>query len=346
MKLRSLYSNKPAIFPDIPFTDGLNVVFAKVRDPRADGKHSHNLGKTFLITVIDFCLLAELDRDHAFKVNSPRFDEFVFFLELLNHRGEAVTIRRPVVGRQSIALHFHQRARTDLRHLDLADWSAHSLGIEAAQAKLDSFLSIAHVKPANYRKLLRFFLRRQADYNDPFELSSYAKGKDRDWKPDVANLIGLDGEIIRNKYLAEEHRNSLVKEYQQLEATTGQKGERYDEIKGEIEIREAGLLRGQREINAFSFRAVEEALSDDLVANVETRISDLNQRRYKLDFQIAEVRRSLETKLAFSPEAMEVVFEEAQIHFPESLKKSYQDLAEFNRRLSSGREQRLRGTLE
>lgn len=67
MKLASLYSNKEEKFPTIRFREGFNVVFAQVKEPNASERDVHNLGKTFLIEVIDFCLIARVDRDHPFK---------------------------------------------------------------------------------------------------------------------------------------------------------------------------------------------------------------------------------------------------------------------------------------
>ena len=61
MRLSSIYTNKPRIFPRINFNEGFNIIFAKVKDPSKVEKDSHNLGKTFLIKVIDFLLLADIE---------------------------------------------------------------------------------------------------------------------------------------------------------------------------------------------------------------------------------------------------------------------------------------------
>ncbi len=64
MKFISLYSNKPDIFPKIQFHEGINVVFARVKESFISNQDSHNLGKTFLIEVIDFALLCNLKKEH------------------------------------------------------------------------------------------------------------------------------------------------------------------------------------------------------------------------------------------------------------------------------------------
>jgi uncharacterized protein YydD (DUF2326 family) len=57
MKLSKLYSNRHNSFPPIRFNDGLNVVLAEIRDPENLNKDTHNLGKTTIAQIIDFCLL-------------------------------------------------------------------------------------------------------------------------------------------------------------------------------------------------------------------------------------------------------------------------------------------------
>ena len=73
MKLRSLYSNDDQRLPRIEFRDGLSVLFARVRDPDVQSHDSHNLGKTFLIRVLDFVLLGGCEQKHPFKIRGHPF---------------------------------------------------------------------------------------------------------------------------------------------------------------------------------------------------------------------------------------------------------------------------------
>lgn len=66
MKLSHLYTNNPAIFTPIRFREGLNVILARIQHPKDHEKVSHNLGKTLLIDVIDFCLLKEVGTKNHF----------------------------------------------------------------------------------------------------------------------------------------------------------------------------------------------------------------------------------------------------------------------------------------
>ena len=96
MKLSRLYSNRPVAFPPIRFNDGLNVVLAEIRDPENLNKDTHNLGKTTVALIIDFCLLKKRSKSFFLFKHEGLFGEFVFFLEVHLGDGRFVTIRRSV----------------------------------------------------------------------------------------------------------------------------------------------------------------------------------------------------------------------------------------------------------
>lgn len=65
MQLSRLYSNQDSLFEPIDFNSGeraniLNIVFARVTKPKDRKRHSHNLGKTTLIHLLDFLLLKNI----------------------------------------------------------------------------------------------------------------------------------------------------------------------------------------------------------------------------------------------------------------------------------------------
>src|SRR5258706_12598944 len=98
MKLLSLYSNEEHIFPRIDFFEGFNVVFARGSDATNPELDAHNLGKTFLASVINFGLLAHGGPSHPFKAVPDRFANFAFYLHLLTNDGQYALIRRSPTG--------------------------------------------------------------------------------------------------------------------------------------------------------------------------------------------------------------------------------------------------------
>ena len=80
MKLSRLYSNKPHLFEPIDFVPGLNVVLAEIRVPENRKKDTHNLGKTTLGRLLNFCFLSTKDPYFFLFKHQALFREFVFFL--------------------------------------------------------------------------------------------------------------------------------------------------------------------------------------------------------------------------------------------------------------------------
>jgi uncharacterized protein YydD (DUF2326 family) len=343
MKLASLYSNKEEKFPTIRFREGFNVVFAQVKEPNASERDVHNLGKTFLIEVIDFCLIARVDRDHPFKDKADLFRDFVFYLELETDSGDYVTIQRAAAGRQAISIQIETERNKILRELPHSEWKYPSLGQAKAKGILNDLLGLDSIKPYTYRKGLGYFLRSQSDYIDEFCITSkFGSGRHRDWKPFVALMLGFDHELLLKKYDLDDEIDKLSDYCKRLEKEAGTRSEEYDEIRGRIQILENKRDRLRQELDDFSFKEVESEISEDVVLRIEQQITELNQKRYTIDYELQEIEHSLQSEYAFDIDKINQVFQETRVFLPESLVHSYQELVDFNRRLSSDRSKRLR----
>lgn len=77
MFLRKLYSEPEDLFEEIEFVDGVNFIFGK-KDNIGDKKRSMNgIGKSTLLDLIDFCLLASFSKDHSSRLYSAKEKELL-----------------------------------------------------------------------------------------------------------------------------------------------------------------------------------------------------------------------------------------------------------------------------
>jgi uncharacterized protein YydD (DUF2326 family) len=159
MQLSHLYSSASNLFDDISFNslehaNTLNVVFARVTKPKARERDSHNLGKTTLVYLIDFCLLRSTSGDSEFFLvkHAGRFNDGAFFLEVATKPGAFVTIRRAVNDQTKIGLKFHDKPRLDFRKLPPDQWDHWDVAIDPAREILDAHLNLAAITPWDYRK--------------------------------------------------------------------------------------------------------------------------------------------------------------------------------------------------
>jgi len=327
MKLRKLSSNFSDVFPDIDFTDGLNVVFARVQNPSHVETDSHNLGKTFLTRVIDFVLLGSIDKSHEFRKHADILGLFVL-------------IRRPVSGRSNIQIASYKSRSNNV------EFQHEKLGLDKARATLDGLLSLTAISSLGYayRKGLTYSLRRQADYHDEFRLSRFSIGKDRDWKPYVAGLLGLDHEKISRKYELEDEIQRIESEIKHIEASADIHGDEYDEVSGTLQLRKSRARELEEQIGRFSFRDLESGISEELVNSVEAQISDLNEELYDLDYRLKEISDAVKEKPQFDLDNVRALHAEIGLYFPDNLTRSYEELVEFNDKITSERRTRLTET--
>ena len=335
MRLRRLYSNLDHYFTPILFNYGLNVVLAEIRLPENRSKSSHNLGKSTLARVIDFCLLGSVGKDHFFKKREDLFGEFVFFLEIELLDGSFLTIRRAALNPSKVSFSLSPTTQPDLTSLPSDDWSHSELPFAKAKSLLDGYLNLRDIDPWKFRNAIGYFLRSQADYDDVFKLQRHA-GVDKDWKPILARILGLDALIFTKRYELKaeiEVKAALLAKAQQNADITESDPAKVDAL---IQLREAEVFRMQAELDETT------AVVDDF----DAQIADLNQDRYRLSHSVSELERGLVAdKIAFDPQKAKILFEEAGVNFPDQVKTDFEQLIAFNKAITEERSEYLREEL-
>ena len=192
MKLIRVFSDGP--FKNVKFDEGYNVVLATIYD-KENKKDTHNLGKTSLLVVIDFLLLAKFSIKFPILTN-PIFSTQTFFLEILLNSGKYLVIRRSIEKPSKISFKLNDEP---LKDFDIpTEWDKENIAFETAQDMLNAYLDYDVLTNWPYRKSISYFLRTQKDYSDVFQLNKF-KGKHITWKPFVFDLLGFDGNLVGKK---------------------------------------------------------------------------------------------------------------------------------------------------
>lgn len=118
-----------------------------------------------------------------------------------------------------------------------------------------------------------------------------------------------------------------VADYEKLQARILAKG---DEVTTKVSA-----------LDQFDFHSQEAGLNQELADEIEGQIAELNEATYNTNFDLAQVRRGLNTKIDFNLTEVQRIFEEAQITFPDQLAKDYSELVEFNNRIHAERRESL-----
>jgi len=341
MKLSYLYSDQPDTFAPIRFRDGFNVVLAHIHNPKDGSKLGHNLGKTLLIEILDFCFLKKVTKDHLFKRRADLFSGFIFFLEIQLPNGNFLTTRRSAAEPTKIAFKRHNEARQDFSELPESAWDHWRETFDNAVVLLDSILAFTSIKPWSYRKGLGYFLRGQNDYGNVFQLSKFGVGKHKDWKPYIAKVLGFDDAVLTEKYEADAASAKLRNDAAEVQAEVTLKSKDFDKLRASIAVKRDEVETKVRAIDAFDFHGQEIELAREVAESTEVEIADNNNLLYNARHDLAQVERGLEDDIHFDLADIKRVFSEAQITFPDQLVRDYDDLIEFNRRIHTERRSAL-----
>lgn len=338
MKLKQLYSNSET-FHNVKFNDGLNVVLGKVYRKYDKLKDSHNLGKSTLIEILDFMLLKDIDKEHIFKKFHNVFRYHIFYLEIELNNGTYLTIKRNVVEPNKVSFKENSASTTCN---DTTLWDYVDVSRNKAEEWLNSKLAFDVLSDWKYRKTVSFFLRTQRDYQHVFQLGKFQNGKHKDWKPVVFELIGYNSQCLKDKYELDQQIKDLKRTEQDINKEMAVHASDFDKIKGLLELKTAERDDMKERVDAFNFYAEERSLNKNLVEDIEKRISDLNTREYALSYDLEKTKASIKNIPNFDIEQLKKLYEEVEIYFPDSMTHRYEELVDFNKKVTEERNKYLK----
>ena len=336
MKFCKIYSNNNEQFHNIKFYDGFNVILAEITDKSKMEKDTHNLGKTSLISLIDFLLLKEINNKSKFFLTKVGFEGQVFFAELKLNNGKYLIIRREVNNPTKISFKINEHELDGFQ--TQLDYDEENLSLDKAKQKLNEYLGFDVLPKWQYRKSVTYLLRTQKDFLDVFKLDKFKGGRDKDWKPFMFDLLGFDGEIIKKKYDLEDERQELINKLDTLKQEANINLDERDKITGLLDIKSDEKKKIEDKIDKFNFYENDKAINQELVEEIDFRIQLLNTRRYSLSLEIKKIELSLSTKQGtINLNKLKNLYEDVKIYFPDDLFHNYEMLLDFKKSITEER---------
>lgn len=341
MKLSKLYSNQPDSFAPVSFKPGLNVVLAEIRLFENRNKDTHNLGKSILGRMIDYCMLTRKSVEFFLFKHEELFNEFVFFLEIELFDSTFVTVRRSVQDATKISFKRHVVGQQDLNSLTGLKWDHADVPFDRAKEILDGILDWRSLKPWPFRQAAGYLIRSQDDYRDVFQLGSYGS-KHANWKPFLAHILGFNSELMVNHYKKEEELSKKQNTEKSIKGELGGSVEDISKIEGMLLLKQKDVDKKQKLLDAFDFRKEDRMQTKQVVEEIDERIAALNGERYTLMKNRKKIVTSLEEDIIlFNPDEAKRLFLEANIVFEGQIKQDFEQLIAFNKAISEERRQYL-----
>ncbi|CAM3053164.1 DUF2326 domain-containing protein [Dichelobacter nodosus] len=347
MKLSKLYSNLPDKFSPITFNDGVNFIYGDVKHPKDHKLDSHNLGKTTLARLLDFMFLAKKNKEQFLYKHIEIFERFIFFLEINLETDHYLTIRRSVAEGTKVSFITHKCPNQDYKNLANEQWDHIDLPFEKAKEYLDGVLNLTALKDWNYRQSISYLIRTQDDFGEVFQLNKY-RGKDINWKPYLADLLGFDGNLAKQHYEVAKEEEAIKKQIREINNSDEKSvSEALSKIDGRLLLYEDELNKTQNFIESFNFHEIDKQTIERLVEEIDNQIIYLNKKEYTLKNSIQRIERSFtENKIKFDSNEVKKLFEEAQVLFPEQIIKNFEQLIAFNEEITRERNGYLKQELD
>lgn len=338
MKLVKIFANKN--FKNIEFEPEFNVVMATIFEKQKK-KDTHNLGKTSLIHVINFILLGSFNN----KIFGNKiFNGVVFYGELALNNGRYLIIKREIDTNTKISFKINDSKTKGF--LIPKNWDVENLTFDKARKKLNENLGFDVVSSYDYRKSITYFLRTQQDYLDVYKLDKF-KGKHIDWKPFVFELLGYDSNLIIKKLLLEEDINKKKEIIRILKDEARINVNDRDILAGLLDIKELEVNEAKSSIDKFNFFQQDQYINKELIESIDNQIQILSTDRYRIAYDIDKIEKSLANiSEQINIEELQKLHNEAQLLFPDELKKEFSDLLKFNEAISRDRKRYLGENLQ
>jgi uncharacterized protein YydD (DUF2326 family) len=338
MKISKIYSNKN--FKNIEFNEKFNAIVAFIESDKKED--THNLGKTSLIRVIDFLLLSSFDKNTDKLLGNDIFIGQEFYGELKLNNGKYLLIKRSINTPTKISFKLNDSKLNNFE-LDI-DWDE-ELTLKKAKARLNEYLDFNILPNWDYRKSITYFLRSQQDYLDVFKLNKF-KGKHKDWKPFVFDLLGFDGKLILEKLEIEEEIDHLKEKVKTLKLEAQIDTSEKDRLEGLLEIKKNELFEVRTLIDRFNFFKEDIRTNKELVEEIDVQLQAFNTDRYRISYEINKIESSLSDIIDdIDNKTISNLFEEVNLYYPQQLKKEYNDLINFQKSLTIERKKYLLETL-
>lgn len=340
MKISKIYANKS--FKNVSFNEtGLNVIIGKISDRENTDLDSHNIGKSLLLEVIDFLLLKKVsNKNKYFLTKYQIFEECVFFAEIKLNSGQYLIVRRATATNTKISFKINDFKLEDFI-TDFKEWDEENIAIDKARKLLNTYINYDILPSWTYRKAINYFMRYQNDYIDVFKLSKF-QGVHKDWKPMVFDLLGFDGKLIDAKLSLEEEFEEQKALLKTLETENKVSSEDEDKVVGLIEIKQNEFDTLSSEIDKFNFYEKDNAEKEKLINDIESQIKYANTEHYNIKYEINKIESSLTADIdLINIDDINELYKEVEIFFPDALLEEYEKVVNFNKEITSERNQYL-----
>lgn len=329
-KLISL-SSPSGLFKDIVFRDGLNIILGRYSK---SGKDINGIGKTTIINLIDYCLLADGVKSELFKEKYDFLRHETIRLDFLLG-GKQYSIERGFEDKKKV---FFRTNGGDPKEFIDSDLRL-ILGSEMGKGQTGVY------EPIWFRTLMSFFVQNDHNFlkRDAANVLNFTIGKRQ---PELFTymflLLGIDNSLIwdfdNNSVELKNLRADQTRINKQIVEQTGKSIEDFrgecDSVARKIDKLEDGLDNYQFDENSADLEDKLQALSE--------QISGLNKQHISLVSKHRDIQESLQIEVDVNPDEVSSFYSKINSEFSDFIRKSLSEVIEFRQEIATNRRKFLK----
>ncbi len=335
--IHGVSANKPSFHP-VEFTTGLNVIVAE-RTAASTQKDTRNgLGKSTLIEIIDFCLGSNGTKGKGLCIEPLAGWAFTIDITIA---GQRVKATRATEAPKQVAIDGPTSGWIEQPDIDKTR-QRRVLSVERWRQVLGwAFFGLpqsddVHKYKPSYRSLISYFIRQGPNaYNDPF--SHFPKQSTLDIQIYINFLLGLNWEYAAQWKELKDQEKALnaISEAIETGAMEGALGS-VGELEAERIRLEAQVERDSGALANFKVHPQYETVQQE-ADRITTSIHELTNQNVTDRRRLARYKESVADEKPPTDGALERVYEETGLVFPEVVKRTLAEAKEFHRRIVENR---------
>ncbi|MGC1119987.1 MAG: DUF2326 domain-containing protein [Candidatus Methanofastidiosia archaeon] len=308
---------------DIEFKNGPNIICADISEKSTDKDSMNGAGKSTVLHLIDFCLLAELDERIK---RSENFQKFTFVLECQDKEGNYYKIKRSIKNSEKLFLAINNN-----------DWEEKELE-ECKKLFKEIFFGIPEDEEneLTFRTLMNFVKRdEKIGFNKIFF-------HDPRWKVYLKNAVNLF--LIGLNYKLPIEKQELIKEKEKigkiiygLDKNLKRKNiPNKATLKSKKALLERQIKSRQRILDNFIVHKEYHELEIE-ANNLTKQMKNAQNQLFVNNQKLGEYREALSAYISIDLSEIEILYNSLEVHLSDSLKHGLSSIQEFHQRLIENR---------
>ncbi|MHB8879965.1 MAG: DUF2326 domain-containing protein [Thermodesulfovibrionales bacterium] len=331
--LKRLYT-ETGLFDEVRFGMGINLVKGIYTKSQEEHSELNGIGKSTLVRLIDFALLSS-EGQILFDVKTHSF-----------LKGHSITLE----FQDDDITYYIRRDFAEPRkaHYGKSLDSMEEYSVEDLRVVLGNIFfakdDYRGVFENNwFRNLIRFFIKDDINHHERKDPLKFISAHKSNFETYVYNLflLGLPNKAVNEFSVLKQNIDDLIKMKTRVNRRIKEEtGKKIGELSSEISILDRKIAVFQESLEKYEFLSSYEGIEKELIS-ISSQISQLLSQLTPIERRLSDYRKSYDYEIEIDTRKIAKLYSEVKIVFGDAVKKQFDDVISFRKKLSENRKRFL-----